>query len=99
HHAASAVSSAGTRRVRHRRRGPGLMRLAFNGDTAGRAARTAQIRDPLGKLDKETRLREPLATEYDLGTGYQQWSATYDQPLRLFPIEEPPMRALIETLP
>jgi ubiquinone/menaquinone biosynthesis C-methylase UbiE len=79
--------------------GLALMRLGFTGDTAGRAARTAEIRDLLGQLGQETRLREPVATEYDLGTGYQQWSATYDQPLRLFPIEEPPMKALIETLP
>ena len=72
--------------------GLALMRLAFTGDTAGRAARTAEIRDLLGQLDQETRLRAPVGTEYDLGTGYQQWSATYDQPLRLLPIEEPPMR-------
>jgi SAM-dependent methyltransferase len=79
--------------------GLALMRLGFTGDVAGRAARTADIRDLLGRLDQETRLRQPVGTEYDLVTGYQQWSATYDQPLRLFPIEEPPMRALIETLP
>jgi SAM-dependent methyltransferase len=79
--------------------GLALMRLGFTGDAAGRAARTAEIRDLLGQLDQETRLRAPVATEYDLRAGYQEWSATYDQPLRLFPIEEPPMRALIETLP
>jgi ubiquinone/menaquinone biosynthesis C-methylase UbiE len=79
--------------------GLALMRLGFTGDAAGRAARTAEIRGLLGRLDQETRLRTPIATEYDLRTGYQQWSATYDQPLRLFPIEEPLMRALIETLP
>ena len=79
--------------------GLALMRLGFTGAAAGRAARIADIRDLLGRLDQETRLRQPVGTEYDLGTGYQQWSATYDQPLRLFPIEEPPMRALIETLP
>jgi SAM-dependent methyltransferase len=79
--------------------GLALMRLAFTDDAAGRAARTAEIRDLLGQLDHETRLQAPVGTEYDLGTGYQQWSATYDQPLRLFPIEEPPMKALIETLP
>jgi SAM-dependent methyltransferase len=78
--------------------GLALMRLGLTGDAAGRAARIADIRDLLGRVDQETRLRQPVGTEYDLGTGYQQWSATYDQPLRLFPIEEPPMRALIETL-
>jgi SAM-dependent methyltransferase len=79
--------------------GLALMRLAFTGDAAGRAAATAAIRDLLGHLDRETRLRAPVGSEYDLQAGYQEWSATYDQPLRLFPIEEPPMRALIETLP
>lgn len=79
--------------------GLALMRLAFTGDAADRAARTEEIRDILSELDHGTRFRVPVAKEYDLRTGYQEWSATYDQPLRLFPIEEPPMRALIETLP
>ena len=79
--------------------GVALMRLGFTGDAAGRAARIADIHDLLGRLDRDSSLREPVGTEYDLGTGYQEWSAAYDQPLRLFPIEEPPVRALIETLP
>ena len=79
--------------------GLALMRLGFTGDAAGRCARTAEIRDVLARLDQEARFRAPVATEYDLRTGYEEWSATYDEPLRLFPIEEPPMRALIETLP
>ena len=72
--------------------GLALMRLGFTGDAAGRAARIADIRDLLGRLDRDTRLREPGGTEYDLGTGYEQWSAAYDQPLRLFSIEQPLMR-------
>jgi SAM-dependent methyltransferase len=79
--------------------GLALMRLGFTSNAADRAARIAEIRDLLGQFDQGTRLQAPVATEYDLGTGYQEWSATYDQPLRLFPIEEPPMRAVIETLP
>jgi SAM-dependent methyltransferase len=79
--------------------GLALMRLGFTGDAAGRAACTDAIRDLLGRLDRDTGLRAPVGTEHDLRAGYQEWSATYDQPLRLFPIEEPPMRALIETLP
>lgn len=78
--------------------GLALLRLAFTSDADGRAARTAEIHDLLGLLD-ETRLRAPIGAEYDLERGYRQWSATYDQPLRLFPIEEPPMRALIEGIP
>ena len=77
--------------------GLALMRLGFTGDAADRAARTAEIRDLLGQLDQETRLQAPIATEHDLETGYQEWSATYDQPLRLFLIAEPPMQAVIET--
>lgn len=79
--------------------GLALLRLAFTNDTAGRMARAAEIRGLLGQLDHEARLRAPVGTEYDLQSGYQQWSATYDQPLRLFPIEEPPTRALIESIP
>ena len=41
----------------------------------------------------------PLAApEYDLREGYDLWSKTYDAPLRLFFIEQPPMRALFDTL-
>jgi SAM-dependent methyltransferase len=79
--------------------GLALLRLAFTGDASGRAARAAEIRDLLGQLHSQARLRAPLGTEYDLQSGYQQWSATYDQPLRLFPIEEPPMLALIGSIP
>jgi SAM-dependent methyltransferase len=79
--------------------GLALLRLAFTNDADGRAARTAEIRGLLGELDHGTRLRAPIGTEYDIQRGYRQWSATYDQPLRLFPIEEPPMRALIASIP
>jgi SAM-dependent methyltransferase len=79
--------------------GLALMRLGFTGDPAGRAERIAEIRGLLARLDRDAGLRAPVAAEYDLRTGYEEWSATYDQPLRLFPIEEPPMRMLIKTLP
>ncbi len=79
--------------------GLALLRQALAGDAAGRAARAGEIRDLLRQLDHGTRLSAPVGTEYDLRNGYQEWSATYDQPLRLFPIEEPPMRALIDTIP
>ena len=79
--------------------GLALMRLGFTGNAAGRAACTAGIRDLLARYDLDARLRAPVGTEYDLRAGYKEWSPAYDQPLRLFPVEEPPMRALIETLP
>jgi SAM-dependent methyltransferase len=78
--------------------GLALMRLGFTGDAASRAARIADIRRLVGQLDQEGDFQAPVGTEYDLSTGYQEWSATYDRPLRLFPIEEPPMTALIDTL-
>jgi len=40
-----------------------------------------------------------MADDPTLGEGYHRRSATYDRPLRLFPIEEPPLRELIEELP
>ena len=79
--------------------GLALLRLGGADDSSGRAARTAEIRDLIGQLGSQARLRTPIGTEYDLHRGYQQWSETYDQPLRLFPIEEPPMQALIGSIP
>jgi len=78
--------------------GLALLRLAFGADVQGRAARIAEIRGLLGHLDQGTGLHASIGTEYDLHSGYQQWSAAYDQPLRLFSIEEPPMRALIGSI-
>ncbi|WP_035484908.1 class I SAM-dependent methyltransferase [Geminicoccus roseus] len=79
--------------------GLALLRRAFSADEAGRAARVAEIRDLVGRLD-EPELAAPLAApEYDLTDGYGLWSETYDQPLRLFPVEEPTVRRLLEDLP
>lgn len=79
--------------------GLALLRLAFTGDARNRAARAAEIRDLTGRLEGEAWLRAPIGAEYDLQSGYRQWSATYDQPLRLFPVEEPPVLALIGSIP
>jgi SAM-dependent methyltransferase len=79
--------------------GLALLRLAFTSDAGGRAARTAEIRDLLGQLDRGPRLRTPIGTEYSIESGYRQWSASYDRPLRLFSIEEPAMQALITSIP
>ena len=38
-------------------------------------------------------------TECGLGDGYRLWSETYDRPLRLFPLEEPVMHRLFDSLP
>jgi len=80
--------------------GLALLRLAFGDDAEARRARVHEIRDLLRRLGGEPELAAPIAVpEYDLGEGYALWSKTYDQPLRLFPIEHPTMRMLLEPLP
>jgi SAM-dependent methyltransferase len=79
--------------------GLALIRLAFTDDEAGRAARVADLRALTARVGTDSTLDALLGTEYDLEEGYRQWSVTYDRPLRLFPIEEPPMHALIDALP
>jgi ubiquinone/menaquinone biosynthesis C-methylase UbiE len=78
--------------------GLALLRLAFTADDATRTARVAEIRTLLDQME-EPELSAPLAApEYDLNQGYDLWSKTYDAPLRLFFIEQPPMHALFATL-
>ena len=80
--------------------GLALLRLAFGEDAQARVARVREIRELLQRLEDTPELAAPLeAPEYDLSEGYALWSKTYDQPLRLFPIEYPPMRALLDPLP
>jgi SAM-dependent methyltransferase len=79
--------------------GLALLRLAFVGDDAARGARVSEMRSLLEHM-ADPDLAAPLAApEYDLPAGYDLWSKTYDAPLRLFFIEQPPMHALLETLP
>lgn len=80
--------------------GLALLRLAFGDDAQARRARVTEIRELLARLGDEPELCAPLAApEYDLIEGYALWSKTYDQPLRLFPIEHPTMRMLLDPLP
>jgi SAM-dependent methyltransferase len=80
--------------------GLALLRLAFGDDAAARRARVDEIRQLLGQLEEQPELAAPLATpEYDMTEGYALWAETYDQPLRLFPLEHPVMRALLDPLP
>jgi len=79
--------------------GLALLRLAFADDAAARRARVNEMRSLLERLDDAPELAAPpAAPEYDLDDGYALWSETYDQPLRLFPIEQPVMQALLEPL-
>jgi SAM-dependent methyltransferase len=54
----------------------------------------------VAQIDALPELAAPLETpEYGMTEGYALWSETYDQPLRLFPIEHPVMRTLLDPLP
>lgn len=80
--------------------GLALLREAFSDDANGRSARVAEIRRVLDGIDRGGDLARPLdAPELGLGEGYRRWSGTYDSPLRLFPLEEPVMHALLDPLP
>ena len=80
--------------------GLALLRLGFSGDAAAREARVNEIRTLLQGLEDGSELSAPLAgPEYDLTEGYELWSETYDQPLRLFSIEQPPMHEILDRLP
>ena len=80
--------------------GLALLRLAFGDDAEARRARVCEIRDLLQRLDEEPEVAAPLdVPEYALAEGYALWAQTYDQPLRLFPIEHPVMRRLLDPLP
>ncbi len=80
--------------------GLALLRLAFTDNAAARRARIDEIRTLIENYDNDPDLAAPLASpEYDRSEGYALWSRTYDQRLRLFPVEEPVMHALIGRLP
>lgn len=79
--------------------GLALLRLTSADEAAARRARLSEMRSLLERLDDTPELAAPLAApEYDLDEGYALWSETYDQPLRLFPIEQPVMHALLDPL-
>jgi SAM-dependent methyltransferase len=70
-----------------------------NGAAAGRAARMAETRDVLERLGRDPSLQGSLGIELDLREGYARWAPTYDGPLRLFSIEEPPMQHRLDAWP
>jgi len=80
--------------------GLALLRLAStNNDPSARHARVDEIRSLLQHLDNATEFASPAAEpEYDLTDGYRLWSETYDRPLRLFPLEQPIMHRLFDSL-
>jgi ubiquinone/menaquinone biosynthesis C-methylase UbiE len=72
-----------------------MLRLLYEDDAPAREARLAELR---ALLDGGT-AGDGLGAEYDIADGYQRWAETYDRPLRLFWIEEPPMRRRLDALP
>lgn len=79
--------------------GLALLRLLYSGTPETRAARMAETRDLLDRLDRDGSAATPLGVELDLQEGYARWSATYDRPLRLFAIEQPALRRRLDPLP
>jgi SAM-dependent methyltransferase len=75
--------------------GLGLLRQLCDDDAAtARAQRLDETRRLL-TTDSSTSSTS-LGQEYGLQDGYRAWAETYDRPLRLFWIEEPPMRRRID---
>jgi hypothetical protein len=75
--------------------GLALLRQLYDDDAAtARAQRLDETRRLL-TTDSSTSSTS-LGQEYGLQDGYRAWAETYDRPLRLFWIEEPPMRQRID---
>jgi SAM-dependent methyltransferase len=80
--------------------GLALLRLSYSDDALARSARLADLRDLLGEpSDAGAPDRPSAGQEFGLQDGYAEWSATYDQPLRLFAIEEPHVLHRLDELP
>lgn len=80
--------------------GLALLRLAFAEAADERADRLTELRGLLDGLDTDEALGTPAAgTEHGLDDGYRVWSESYDGPLRLFPIEAPPVHRRVDELP
>ncbi|MCE0761486.1 class I SAM-dependent methyltransferase [Pseudonocardia kujensis] len=80
--------------------GLALLRLLRADDHgAARAARMAETRDLLDRLGRDPALQGSLGVELDLREGYARWAETYDGPLRLFSVEEPPMERRLGAWP
>jgi SAM-dependent methyltransferase len=80
--------------------GLALLRLAFTGDATARHARIGELRWILHGMQATPDLAGPgTESECDIAEGYRLWSETYDRPLRLFPLEEPVMHRVLDSLP
>jgi SAM-dependent methyltransferase len=75
--------------------GLALLRTLYADAAEDRVARLSETRALLAGPSATER----IGAELDLTEGYSRWSATYDRPLRLFGIEEPPLRRVLDALP
>ena len=75
--------------------GLALLRTLYSGSAEDRTARLAETRALLTGPPATGRIGDEL----DLTEGYTRWAVTYDRPLRLFGIEEPPLRRALDALP
>jgi ubiquinone/menaquinone biosynthesis C-methylase UbiE len=78
--------------------GLALLRTLYGPSAATRAARLTESRTILDEAE-EPPYDQAVGVELDVGAGYRDWSRTYDRPLRLFSIEEPPMLRLVDEVP
>lgn len=78
--------------------GLAMLRLLFADAADERKARIAEVRDVLARIDADPAVVAPLGSEFGIADGYARWSPTYDRPLRLFAIEAPPLRRLLDGL-
>jgi len=75
--------------------GLALLRQLYDDDAA--TARAERLDETRRLLTTESSTSSTsLGHEYGLQDGYRAWAETYDRPLRLFWIEEPPMRRRID---
>src|SRR5262245_53272773 len=76
--------------------GLAMLRLLYADAAAERAARVADVRDVLARIDGDPAAAAAVGSEYGISDGYARWAPSYDRPLRLFAIETPPLHRLLD---
>ena len=75
--------------------GLAILRLLYEDSAQARAERLSETRELLAD-DGHDSTSTSLGDEYSIEDGYLAWAETYDRPLRLFSIEERPVRRLLD---
>ena len=60
--------------------GLAMLRLLYADAADERAARVAEVRDVLARIDGDPAVAAPVGSEYGIADGYARWSQTYDRP-------------------